>query len=52
MKQTLLRFVAGLMLVSIAPQPAYAKGSFKSWVVHTVRWHISDKLRKKRDNAG
>ena len=28
-----------------------AKGSFKGWVLHLIRWSISDKLRKKRDNA-
>jgi len=27
------------------------EGSFKSWVLHTVRWRISDKLRKRRGNT-
>ena len=28
-----------------------AKGPFKGWVRHLILWRISDKLRKKRDNA-
>ena len=29
-----------------------AQGPFKGWLRHLILWRISDKLRKKRDNAG
>jgi RNA polymerase sigma-70 factor (ECF subfamily) len=25
-------------------------GSFKGWLLHTTRWRIADKMRKRRDN--
>ena len=44
------------VIIGVAHQPPNlgivpTKEPFKGWVLHLIRWRISDKLRKKRDNA-